>query len=75
MDTQTDAMIRKAFMEDIPHTTKLIIAQRVASVQDADMIIIMDNGMIADVGSHEQLLETSPIYREVYESQKKGGDE
>ena len=75
VDTQTDAMIRKAFMEDIPHTTKLIIAQRVASVQEADMIIIMDNGMIADVGNHEQLLETSPIYREVYESQKKGGDE
>ncbi|MBO5049570.1 MAG: ABC transporter ATP-binding protein [Oscillospiraceae bacterium] len=75
VDTQTDAMIRKAFMEDIPHTTKLIIAQRVASVQEADMIIIMDNGMIVDVGDHEQLLETSPIYREVYESQKKGGDE
>jgi len=75
VDTQTDAMIRKAFMEDIPHTTKLIIAQRVASVQEADMIIIMDNGMIVDVGDHEQLLKTSSIYREVYESQKKGGDE
>ena len=75
VDTRTDAMIRQAFREEIPGTTKLIIAQRVASVQDADMIIIMDNGMVADVGTHEQLLETSPIYREVYESQKKGGDE
>ena len=75
VDTQTDAMIRKAFMEEIPNTTKLIIAQRVASVQDADMIIIMDNGMVVDVGNHSTLLERSPIYREVYESQKKGGEE
>ncbi len=75
VDTRTDAMIRQAFREEIPGTTKLIIAQRVASVQDADMIVIMDNGMVTDVGTHEELLETSPIYREVYESQKKGGDE
>ena len=75
VDTRTDAMIRQAFREEIPGTTKLIIAQRVASVQDADMIIILDNGMVVDVGNHQQLLETSPIYQEVYESQKKGGDE
>ena len=75
VDTRTDAKIRQAFREEIPGTTKLIIAQRVASVQDADMIVIMDNGKICDVGTHQQLLETSEIYREVYESQKKGGDE
>ena len=75
VDTRTDAMIRQAFREEIPHTTKLIIAQRVASVQDADMIIILDNGMVVDVGNHEALMKTSQIYREVYESQKKGGDE
>ena len=75
VDTRTDAMIRQAFREEIPGTTKLIIAQRVASVQDADMIVIMDNGQVCDVGTHTELLETSPIYREVYESQKKGGDE
>ena len=67
--------IRKAFAEEIPGTTKLIIAQRVASVQDADMIVIMDNGMVAAVGTHEQLLASSTIYQEVYYSQKKGGDE
>ena len=75
VDTRTDAMIRQAFREEIPGTTKLIIAQRVASVQDADMIIILENGMVAGVGNHEELLKTSHIYREVYESQKKGGDE
>ncbi len=75
VDTRTDAMIRQAFREEIPGTTKLIIAQRVASVQDADMIIIMDNGMVVDVGDHDQLLERSPIYQEVYHSQQKGGQE
>ena len=75
VDTRTDAMIRQAFREDIPDTTKLIIAQRVASVQDADMIVVIDNGMICAVGDHESLLKTSGIYREVYESQKKGGEE
>ena len=75
VDTHTDAMIRQAFRNEIPGTTKLIIAQRVASVQDADMIVIMDNGMVVDVGTHDQLMSTSPIYREVYESQRKGGDE
>ena len=75
VDTATDASIRKAFRDEIPGTTKLIIAQRVASVQDADMIVILDNGMIADVGTHEQLMQTSPIYQEVYNSQKKGDEE
>ena len=75
VDTRTDASIRQAFREEIPGTTKLIIAQRVASVQDADMIVILDNGTVADVGRHEELLARSEIYREVYESQKKGGDE
>ncbi len=75
VDTQTDASIRKAFAEEIPGTTKLIIAQRVASVQDADMILVLDNGIVTAVGNHQQLLISSDIYREVYESQKKGGDE
>ena len=75
VDTQTDAMIRKAFREEIPGTTKLIIAQRVASVQDADIILVLENGRIVASGNHETLLETSPIYREVYQSQKKGGEE
>lgn len=73
VDTATDAKIRQAFREQIPHTTKLIIAQRVASVQDADQIIVMDNGEISDIGSHDELLARSQIYREVYESQQKGG--
>jgi ATP-binding cassette subfamily B protein len=72
VDTQTDAMIRKAFAEEIPGTTKLIIAQRVASVQDADMIIILDNGTVVDVGDHQTLLDRCSIYREVFESQRKG---
>ena len=75
VDTHTDAMIRKAFREEIPDTTKIIIAQRVASVQDADMIVVLDGGRIAAVGSHAELLDTSPIYREVYESQTRGGAE
>ena len=75
VDTHTDAMIRKAFAEEIPGTTKLIIAQRVASVQDADMIVVMDGGRVEAVGDHQSLLENSTIYREVYESQVKGGGE
>jgi len=75
VDTATDASIRQAFREHIPGTTKLIIAQRVASVQEADLILVLDNGTVAAVGNHEQLLTASQIYREVYESQKKGGDE
>ena len=75
VDTHTDAMIRKAFREEIPGTTKLIIAQRIGSVQEADIILVMDNGRIAACGTHSELLETSAIYREVYDSQQKGGDE
>ena len=75
VDTRTDAMIRQAFAEEIPGTTKLIIAQRVASVQDADMIIILDNGQVVTTGTHDELLRTSPIYQEVYYSQQKGGEE
>ena len=75
VDTHTDAMIRKAFAEEIPGTTKLIIAQRVASVQEADLILVLDGGKIAAQGKHEDLLKTSEIYREVYESQVKGGEE
>ena len=71
-DTHTDAKIRKAFAEEIPGTTKLIIAQRVASVQDADLILVMDGGHIVATGKHDDLLQTSHIYREVYESQTKG---
>jgi len=73
VDTRTDALIRAGFRSYIPDTTKLIIAQRVSSVQDADMIIVLDNGRVADTGTHEELLERCAIYREVYESQTKGG--
>ena len=75
VDTQTDAMIRKAFAEEIPGTTKLIIAQRVASVQESDLILVLDGGCIVASGKHEDLLQTSSIYREVFESQVKGGTE
>ncbi len=74
VDTRTDALIRQGFREFIPETTKIIIAQRVASVQDADRIIVMDGGSISAVGTHEELLKTSEIYREVYTSQNKAGD-
>ncbi len=73
VDTATDAKIRRAFAEEIPNTTKLIIAQRISSVQNADRIIVMDNGRVSGFGTHEQLLETNAIYREVYESQTGGG--
>ncbi|MCD7955051.1 MAG: ABC transporter ATP-binding protein/permease [Lachnospiraceae bacterium] len=73
VDTATDAKIRRAFREDIPDTTKLIIAQRISSVQDADRIIVMDEGRINGFGTHEELLATNEIYREVYESQTGGG--
>ncbi len=73
VDTATDASIRKAFREEIPGTTKLIIAQRIASVQESDMIILMDNGMIGAVGTHEELMQTSQVYQEIYYSQQKGG--
>ena len=75
VDTRTDALIRKAMREEIPNTTKLIIAQRVSSIQDADLIVVMDGGKINGMGTHEQLLANNEIYREVYESQIKGGGE
>ena len=73
VDTATDAQIRKAFREEIPNTTKLIIAQRIASVQESDIIVLLENGQIAAVGNHEQLMQTSDIYQEIYYSQQKGG--
>ena len=69
MDTATDAKIRRAFREEIPDTTRLIIAQRISSVQECDRIIVMDNGRISGFDTHEELLRTNQIYREVYESQ------
>ncbi len=74
VDMKTDAMIRKAFREELPDTTKIIIAQRIASVQEADLIIVLDDGRIDDIGTHEELMKSSRIYREVYESQNKGGE-
>ena len=75
VDTKTDALIRKAFREEIPNTTKIIIAQRISSVEDADKIIVLNEGKIDGIGTSEELLKTNEIYREVYESQMKGGDE
>ena len=75
VDTKTDSLIRKAFAEEIPNTTKIIIAQRISSVQDADKIIVMDNGKIDGFGTHEELIKNNKIYQEVYESQTKGGNE
>ena len=75
VDTRTDALIRRAFLDEIPNTTKFIIAQRIASVEDADRIIVLDGGCVSAFGTHEELMETSEIYREVYETQKKGGAE
>ena len=75
VDTKTDALIRRAFREEIPDTTKFIIAQRVSSIEDADKILVMDGGRIVAMGTHEELLKTSDIYRETYESQVKGGSD
>ena len=75
VDTKTDAFIRMGFAKYIPDTTKIIIAQRVSSVQDADLIIVMNGGRIDAMGTHAELLENSPIYREVYEQQTNGGDD
>lgn len=74
VDTKTDDLIRKAFREEIPDTTKIIIAQRISSVQDADQIIVLDGGMINGCGTHEELLKTNAIYKEIYDSQMKGDD-
>ena len=75
VDTATDAKIRKAFREEIPGTTKIIIAQRISSVQDADRILVLDNGQINGLGTHAELLATNAIYQEVYNSQTQGGDD
>ena len=75
VDTKTDALIRKAFREEIPNTTKIIIAQRITSVEDADRIIVLDDGKINGIGTSEELLKTNEIYKEVYESQKKGDED
>lgn len=75
VDTRTDSLIRKGFKEYIPETTKIIIAQRISSVQEADRIIVMDGGKIVDCGTHEELIKTCEIYQEVYESQNKAGDQ
>ncbi|MBQ2734235.1 MAG: ABC transporter ATP-binding protein, partial [Clostridia bacterium] len=75
VDTKTDALIREGFKSYIPETTKIIIAQRIASVQDADLILVMDNGKIVAKGCHEELLASSEIYREVYEQQSNGGEQ
>lgn len=73
VDTKTDAFIRKAFLEEIPDTTKIIIAQRISSIQEADKIIVMEGGVVNDIGSHDELLKRNAIYQEVYYSQMKGG--
>ena len=74
VDTKTDAMIRAGFKKFIPETTKIIIAQRISSVQDADMIIVMENGTVSAYGNHSELMDKSEIYREIYEQQTSGGD-
>ena len=75
VDTKTDAQIRAALRQHAPETTKIIIAQRVASVEDADKIIVLDDGRISGIGTHDELMKNNEIYREVYESQKKGSDD
>ena len=75
VDTATDAKIRKAFRDEIPNTTKLIIAQRISSVEDADHILVLNEGEVNGYGTHEELLKNNEIYREIYELQKKGAEE
>ena len=74
MDTATDAKIRAAFRTQLPDTTKIIIAQRVVSIMDADLIVVMDDGRIAETGTHRELMEKSEIYRDVYQSQQEGAE-
>ena len=73
VDTRTDALIRKAFREEIPDTTKIIIAQRISSVEDADMIIVLDDGKIDGIGTNDELIKNNTIYRDIVNVQKKGG--
>ena len=75
VDTATDSSIRQAFREKLSDTTTIIIAQRISSVKDADRILVMDDGKITDIGTHDELMQTSKIYREVYDSQQKGDEE
>jgi ATP-binding cassette subfamily B protein len=75
VDTRTDAFIRAGFKSYIPETTKIIIAQRVSSVEDADLILVMENGTIAAMGTHDELLSTCDIYREIYTQQTRGGED
>lgn len=75
VDTKTDSLIRKAFKEEMKDITKIIIAQRISSIEDADKIIVLDNGKIDGIGTHDELIKTNKIYKDVYESQTKGGDE
>ena len=75
VDTKTDALIRQAFMDKIPNTTKIIIAQRISSVQDADQILVMDGGRVVEQGDHESLIAKNGIYREIFDSQTKGKEE
>lgn len=76
VDTKTDALIRRAFAEEIPNTTKIIIAQRVSSVQEADQIVILDGGAVQAIGTHDELLADNRIYQEIYNQQnRKGGEE
>ena len=74
VDTKTDSLIQKAFKEEIPDTTKIIIAQRISSIENCDKIVVMDNGKIDGIGTHEELLKNNKIYKEVYESQMKGSE-
>ena len=75
VDTKTDAQIQRAFNSYIPETTKIIIAQRISSIQHADKIVVMDDGKVSAIGTHDELLKTSSIYKEVFDSQQKGGND
>lgn len=75
VDTKTDSLIRNAFKEEMKDITKIIIAQRISSVEEADKIIVLDNGKIDGIGTHDELIKTNKIYKDVYESQTKGGED